>query len=86
MIFGERRLFRNETLFISRGTRGEVLACLEGTVWVTCEGCPRDLVLAAGEGIYLWGRRGVCVQALGEAKVARARNSNVTIPNERHAG
>jgi hypothetical protein len=64
MIPGMMKLEKNELVTIRRGGRGDVLTCLSGLVWITCRGCPADLVLGAGKNTALTGHRDICIQAL----------------------
>lgn len=42
------QLPKNATLVISQPARTEVI-CLEGTLWITHDGCSKDIVLETGE-------------------------------------
>jgi len=63
------RLARGQTLRLRDGTGGTI-CCRTGTVWITEENQPRDVVLEAGA-CHRLSQRGVAlVQALGDALVS----------------
>lgn len=65
------RLGRGQTLKLRDGTGGTV-CCRSGTLWITEENQPRDVLLEAGA-CHRLSRQGVAlVQALGEAFVSFA--------------
>ena len=49
--------------------RGPAVACLEGTLWITQAGDPRDHVLVAGEEFAINRRGDVLLEAVREARV-----------------
>jgi hypothetical protein len=49
--------------------RGAAVTCLEGALWVTQAGDPRDHVLVAGEQFAINRRGDVLVEAVREARV-----------------
>jgi len=51
------------------GKRGPAVTCLEGAVWITQAGDPRDHVLFAGEKFAIDRRGDVLVEAVREARV-----------------
>jgi hypothetical protein len=67
---GAVRLGPNQTLKVVDGA-GSTLCAVEGSVWITEENQPRDIVLEAG-GCYQLQHRGVAVvnSLAGEASVA----------------
>lgn len=68
---GALRLARGQTLKV-RGGRGSTVCVGEGTVWLTEENHPQDVVLERGR-CYQLSQRGVAVvQALGDASVSFA--------------
>lgn len=68
---GALRLARGQTLKVT-DARGSTVRCAEGSVWITEEDVPRDVVLEAGAA-YRLSRRGLAlVHALGDATVALA--------------
>ncbi len=65
------RLGRGQTLKLQSGAGGTI-CCQAGTLWVTEENQPRDVLLEAGA-CHRLSQRGVAlVQALGEAFVSFA--------------
>jgi len=65
------RLGRGQTLKL-RDAAGGTICCRAGTLWVTEENQPRDVLLEAGA-CHRFSRHGVAlVQALGEALVSFA--------------
>jgi hypothetical protein len=61
---------RRKDLYRLRGRkRGPAVTCLEGAVWITQAGDPRDHVLVAGEQFAVDRRGDVLVQAVREARV-----------------
>jgi hypothetical protein len=57
-------------LYRLRGRKhGPAVTCLEGTVWITQAGDPRDHVLFAGEEFAVNRRGDVLVEAMREARV-----------------
>lgn len=68
---GALRLARGQTLRVTDAL-GSTVRCAEGSVWITEEDVPRDVVLEAGAA-YRLSRRGLAlVHALGDATVALA--------------
>ncbi|HUJ86295.1 MAG TPA: DUF2917 domain-containing protein [Burkholderiales bacterium] len=68
---GNMHLANGQTLKVRDGA-GSTVCCRSGTLWVTEERRPRDVLLSPG-GCHLLSQRGVAlVQALGEADVAIA--------------
>jgi len=53
---------------------GTIVTCLDGCLWVTLDGCPRDTVLAPGESYLVEGATRVIVSAFGPS-VARATST-----------
>lgn len=68
---GSLRLARGQTLRI-HGGGGNTLLCRRGTLWVTEENRPRDVLLGPGARHILSQPGLAVVQALGEAEVALA--------------
>lgn len=58
------RLERGQSTRLTE-TRATHLASAAGTLWVTIDNDPRDIVLEAGEAIDLWGDEAVLVSPLG---------------------
>ena len=52
---------------------GDRVECLDGSVWITQDGDPRDVVLEAGEGFTLDRPGTALVYALADARVAVQR-------------
>ena len=68
---GALKLARGQTLRVSDAL-GSTIRCNEGSVWITEEDMPRDVVLEAG-GCYRLRRAGLAlVHAFGDATVALA--------------
>ncbi len=68
---GALRLARGQTLKVTDAL-GSTVRCAEGSVWITEEDVPRDVVLEAGAA-YRLSRSGLAlVHALGDATVALA--------------
>jgi len=68
---GNLHLQAGQTLRVRDGA-GNTVCCRTGTLWVTEEEWPRDIVLGAGA-CHVLSRRGTAlVQALGEADLAIA--------------
>ena len=68
---GALRLARGQTLKVTDAL-GSTICCSEGSVWITEESMPRDVVLEAG-GCYRLRRKGLAlVHAFGDASVALA--------------
>jgi len=68
---GALRLARGQTLKVTDAL-GSTICCNEGSVWITEESMPRDVVLEAG-GCYRLRRKGLAlVHAFGDASVALA--------------
>lgn len=66
---GNLRLARKDHLTVVDG-RGASVRCLFGSVWLTQDGDPRDIVLGAGEA-FTFDRDGVAiVYATADASVA----------------
>jgi len=57
------------TLLRIRGAAGTVIACLEGTVWLTEEGDARDHFLQRGDRHRIRGAGVVVMEALGDARL-----------------
>ena len=53
-----------------REPAGSMLQVLDGTVWVTEEGNPRDVVLRRGQCFRLAGRGLALVEAFGDASIS----------------
>lgn len=68
---GNLRLARGQTLRIRDGG-GSTIECRRGTVWVTEENRPRDVVLGPGARHVLSKPGLAFVQALGDAELALA--------------
>jgi len=66
--------------------RGTEVLCLEGAVWITQEGDPRDIILSPGQSFVL-DRRGVAVvYALKEAAITVGTPGHVSsAPDSRRA-
>lgn len=61
---------QRKALYRLRGKKhGPAVTCLEGTVWITQAGDPRDIVLAAGDEFAVNRRGSVLLQAMREARV-----------------
>lgn len=69
--FGALRLARGQMLRVVDGT-GTTVCAREGTLWVTEENRPRDVVLSCGSSYRLAGRGVAVIEALGEASVSLA--------------
>jgi hypothetical protein len=68
---GALRLARGQTLKVTDAL-GSTIRCNEGSVWITEEDMPKDVVLEAG-GCYRLRRKGLAlVHAFGDASVALA--------------
>lgn len=68
---GALRLVRGQTLKVTDAL-GSTIRCNEGSVWITEENVPRDVVLRPG-GSYQLSRKGLAlVHAFGDATVALA--------------
>ena len=68
---GALRLARGQTLKVTDAL-GSTICCNEGSVWITEENLPKDVVLEPG-GCYQLRRKGLAlVHAFGEASVALA--------------
>lgn len=68
---GALKLVRGQTLKVTDAL-GSTICCNEGSVWITEENLPRDVVLEAG-GCYRLRRAGLAlVHAFGDATVALA--------------
>jgi len=68
---GALRLARGQTLKVTDALGGTI-RCSEGSVWITEENVPQDVVLEAGAS-YRLSRRGLAlVHAFGDATVALA--------------
>ena len=68
---GARALPRGQLLRID-DARGQLVQCLEGTLWMTQQDHPQDLVLEAGDEAIIE-RDGLTVlQALGDARLVLA--------------
>lgn len=63
---GQLRLPANKLLRLSR-SRGTRLQGVAGTLWVTFDGCPQDLVLEAGDSLTIHHGGDLTVSALGGA-------------------
>jgi len=65
--------------------RGSSMQCLAGSVWVTQEGDPRDIVLAAGDSFTL-DRDGVAiVYATSDAAIAFSSHSELNASRQLEA-
>jgi hypothetical protein len=68
---GALRLARGQTLRVTDAL-GSTIRCAEGSVWITEENVPKDVVLEAGAS-YRLSRQGLAlVHAFGDATVALA--------------
>jgi Protein of unknown function (DUF2917) len=68
---GNLHLARGQTLKVRDGA-GSTVCCRSGTLWVTEENRPRDVLLGPGA-CHRLSQRGIAlVQALGEAELALA--------------
>lgn len=68
---GALRLARGQTLKVTDAL-GSTVRCSEGSVWITEEDLPRDVVLEAGHS-YRLSRKGLAlVHAFGDASIALA--------------
>jgi hypothetical protein len=56
-----------------RGGAGNAIVCHSGSVWVTQEGDPRDIIVSAGESFALERKGPTLVQALEQSAVSFAR-------------
>jgi hypothetical protein len=66
----DRLCLQPKQLVKIRGGRGHSVVCQRGSVWVTQQGDPRDIVLTAGEAFTL-DRGGVALlQALGPGAIS----------------
>lgn len=65
----DMQLQRKDLYRLQGRKRGPAVACLEGTVWITQAGDPRDHVLVAGEKFAINRRGAVLVEAVREARV-----------------
>lgn len=66
---GALRLARGQTLRVT-GASGQEVRCAQGSVWITEQGLPQDVVLESGRS-YRLRRNGLAlVHAFGEATVA----------------
>jgi hypothetical protein len=74
-------LARSSVHRIENGKGSEVL-CLKGTVWITQEGDPRDVILGSGQSFVL-DRKGVAVAyALRDAAVTIAAPGHISPASE----
>lgn len=60
----------HRALLLLRDRAGERIECCEGTLWVTQERDPRDIVLEAGEAFTLDRRGTAIVHALADARLS----------------
>lgn len=68
---GALRLARGQTLRV-KDALGSTICCTEGSVWITEENVPKDVVLEAGH-CYRLRRQGLAlVHAFGDASLALA--------------
>jgi Protein of unknown function (DUF2917) len=68
---GALRLARGQTVKVTNA-RGSTICCNEGSVWITEENVPKDVVLEAGH-CYRLSRKGLAlVHAFGDASLALA--------------
>lgn len=64
---------------------GDVLRCVEGSLWITEHGSSRDFVLGAGQSLPLDGRRGVVIQGLRPSSLRVIPHAaDVTADRSRH--
>jgi len=78
---GRMRLPRHQHLEVVDG-RGAAMRCLLGTLWVTQDGDPRDIVLGAGESFVL-DRNGVAiVYATDDAEVSFSARPAARVPDQ----
>lgn len=61
----ERRLADGELVFYDDAA-GRVLCCLAGSLWITHDGDPKDVIVEAGESYCVTRRERIIVQALRE--------------------
>jgi hypothetical protein len=61
---------RKGQLLALDGRQGLRIDCREGSLWITQDGEPDDVVLEAGQSHSVSGRQRVLVQALGPARLA----------------
>ncbi len=67
---GSRHLLRKGELLRLRRAKRRTITCESGTVWLTEEGYPHDVLLGAGESCKVRGRGLVVIQAMTPATVA----------------
>ena len=71
LLGGSLHLYKGQTLRVRDGV-GSTVCCRAGTLWVTEENRPRDVLLGPGA-CHLLSQRGMAlIQALGEADLAIA--------------
>jgi len=63
------QLNRSETFSLDGDSRGKVISCLSGVVWITQTGDTMDYRLTAGEALTISRRGRVVVQGLAQSSV-----------------
>lgn len=66
---GERQLDKNATAWIARPL-GRTVSCEAGTLWLTFDGEPQDLILEAGQSHRCNKASKLCIHALTAARVS----------------
>ncbi len=67
------KLQRKDLVRLRGRKHGQAVTCLEGALWITQAGDPRDHVLVAGDRFALNGRGAVLLEAMREARVRVTR-------------
>ena len=65
----DMQLERKDLCRLEGRKHGPAVTCLEGAVWITQAGDPRDHILIAGEKFAVNRRRAVLVEAVRDARV-----------------
>ena len=65
---GVQEIAKNRILEIKQAL-GVTIECLEGSVWVTLDGDMRDVILEAGQALYVDRKQRTLIQALDTARV-----------------
>jgi len=65
----DMKLGRQDVCRLKGRKRGPAVTCLEGAVWITQAGDPRDHILVAGERFAVNRRGAVLVEAVRDARV-----------------